>query len=141
MNRDLEGVPRFHLQWNVLVSLLHEAALAFQERPEHDVVFLAVETHRQVVAARLQVEKNACALVELTRNELEAHRDLAIVKIIDILGNGIREISERLDVVDELLVTRAIDRTRVLREATCRLTTEPLPSINTKNLCAAVVHD
>src|SRR6476659_8274569 len=91
LHGDLQRVPRVHLQRHVLASLLDETALAFYESPKHDVVFLAVEAHGEIVAVGLQVEEDARTLIELARHEFESHRDLAVVEIINILRNRIRE--------------------------------------------------
>ena len=66
-------MPGVHLQGNVLASLLNETSFAFHKRPQHDVVFLTVETNSEVVAAWFEIEENARALIELTSDEFEAH--------------------------------------------------------------------
>ena len=71
LNGDLQRVPRIHLQWNVLHPLLNETALTFYKRPEHHVVFLAVEAHREIVAVRLQIEQDSGALIELPATSLK----------------------------------------------------------------------
>src|SRR5437870_9266982 len=73
---DLHPVPLAELQRHVVRALLHEAALSLLEGPEHEVVLLAVEADRQVIAVRFQVEEDAGALIELAAEEAEAHRDL-----------------------------------------------------------------
>src|SRR5215831_19861858 len=56
MYGDPDLVPLVQLERHILRALLDEFADAFVERPEHQVVLLAIEAHRQVVAVRFEVE-------------------------------------------------------------------------------------
>src|SRR3954452_277545 len=127
---DLDRVPLLVGNVDVLGSLLDEAALALVERPEHEIVLLAVESHGEVIPVRLQVEKDAGALIEAAAEDLETHRDLAVVEVVDVLSYGVREVSEGLDVVDELLVARAIDGAGFVRQAARRLAPLPLAAVH-----------
>ena len=83
---DLHAMPFADLQVHVVRALLHEAAFAALERPEHEVVLFAVEAHGQVVAVRLEVEEDAGALIELAAHQAEAHRDLTVLEVRDVLA-------------------------------------------------------
>ena len=65
-------------------AFTHELAHALVERPQHQVVFLAVEPHRQVIAVRFQVEQDPRALVKRALDDLEPHRDLARTEVARI---------------------------------------------------------
>ena len=123
----------------VLGAFLDETSLAGLERPEHEVVFFAVEADGQIVAVRFEVEEDARALIELSGQQAKADRDFAVVKIIDILRDGVREIRVGFHTVDELFVFRAVNRARFRSEAGRRLAFDPLPSIDLQDGSPRVV--
>src|SRR5215510_5741673 len=98
MYGDLDLVPLVQLERHVLGALLDEFADAFVERPEHQVVLLAVEAHRQVVAVQFEIEEDSGAFVQLSFDHLEFHAHFSVLKIRNILGDRVREISECFDV-------------------------------------------
>ena len=61
MNGDLDLVPLVQLERHVLGALLDEFTDAFVEGPERQIVLLAVEAHRQIVAVRFEVEEDSGA--------------------------------------------------------------------------------
>ena len=66
------------------------AALVFEQ---DEVVFEAVGTQYKIVAVRLQVEDDACCLVDASSNALEAQFDLPGAEIVDADGNVIGQVS------------------------------------------------
>src|SRR5262245_31641173 len=140
MYGDLDLMPFVQLERHVLGALLDEFADAFVERPEHQVVLLAVEAHRQVVAVRLEVEEDSGAFIQLAFNHLELHADFAVSEIRNIPGDRIGEVGEGLHVVYELFVARAVDRARVLGQTARRVAAQPLAPVYGVGLPSAVVH-
>ena len=80
------------------VTLLHEAALPLVEGPEHQVVFLAVETDGQVIPVRLEVEQDDGALGRSDREEGpgEAERDEETAKGAHTAGHTLMVVAHWL---------------------------------------------
>src|SRR6516225_5276885 len=73
-------------------------------------VFERIGTHRQIIAVGLEIEQDAGALVDAAGNTFEAHRDLAVPEIINVLGHRVWEIRIGLDAIEKLPCTRNIGR-------------------------------
>src|SRR3954465_7542059 len=105
---ELDLVPCSQLEWNVLRAAFDKRSFAIVECPEDEIVLGAVEPDREVVAVRLDVEQNSRATIEHTANHLELHGDRSVREFRNVPGDRDREVGERVDVVDELLVSRAV---------------------------------
>src|SRR5438874_6296208 len=121
VDADLDLVPGPELERDVLAAPLDEASLPVVERPENEVVLRAIEPHGEIIAVRLEIEHDAGAAIEGAADHLKADRDLAVLEVLDVLGDGDREVRECFDIVDEFLVTRAVDSAGVVSESTGRL--------------------
>ena len=129
---------------DVLRAFFDEAALARFECPEDEVVLLAVEANGEVIAVCFQIEEDSGALIELSGQEAEANRDLAVAEIVNVLCHGIGKVCVGLHAVDELFVLGAVDRARFRGQAGRRLAFDPLPSIDLENVIVRdvpVAHD
>src|SRR5207249_9517870 len=67
--------------------------------------------------------------------------DLAILELVDVSGDGDWEIGERLHVVDELFMPRAVDRARLVRQPTGRLSTFPGATVDEDDIPPLLAHD
>src|SRR6516165_4802293 len=92
-------------------------ALAVFELPEHQVIFQAVGADGQVVAIRLQIEKDTGALIDAAGQSLEADADLAIGKVRDVGRDHIGKVGVSLHAIEKLSVALAIERARLVGNA------------------------
>ncbi len=114
---------------------------AFLELPKDQIVFKAVRPDRQVVAVGLEIEQDAGALIDATRQAFEADADFPVLEVFDILSHDIRIIGISLNAIEKFRVTIAIERTRLVGDAGRGLSLLPLPAINGQQLLAAVIFD
>src|SRR6185503_12989128 len=75
---------------------------------------------------------------ERSADHLEAHRDLAILEIVQSLVDRDRIVRERLDAFDEFLVARAIELACLVREAARRLAALPHSAVDEEHVLARV---
>src|SRR5262245_35492741 len=117
---------------------LDRRAFAFLEFPQHEVVLERIGTQRQIVAAGLEIEQDAGALIDAAGDALEAQRYFAVMKILDVLGDRVREIGERLHAIEELGIALAIERARLVGDAGRSLAFLPLPPVDGEHLVVAL---
>src|SRR5262245_39543615 len=116
----------------------YRGALALFEFPEHEIVFEWIGTQRQVITVRLEIEQNPRSLIDTAGNSLKAHGNLAVTKIVYVLGHDIREISIGLHAVEKFGVALAVERASLVGKSGRGLPFLPLTSIDHKHLVVAV---
>src|SRR5258707_9791274 len=109
--------------------------------PQHDIVFHAIKAHGQIIAIGFQVEQNPGTLIELSGDDLETNTDVAVMKVGDVSGDGVRKVSPRLHIVDELFVARSVNRASLLSQTAGRLTAQPRSPVKAQNALAAILDD
>ena len=81
------------------------------------------------------------ALIDAAGNPFEAHGDLAVAEVRDVLGDRIGEIGVGLHPVEEFGIAVAIERARLVGDAGCGLPLLPLPAVDGQHLVVAFALD
>ena len=124
-----------------IANPFHRGPLAFLEFPQDEIVLQGICAHGEIVAVRLEVEQDPGALIDAAGNAFEAHGDLAIAEVRNVLGNDIGEIRIGLNPVEEFGIAVAVERARLVRDAGRGLSLFPLPPIDDQHFVVAVVLD
>src|SRR5215470_15314353 len=135
-DRDLEIVPLAR-GGRGIANPFYGRAPALFEFPQDQIVFEWIGTEGKVIAVGLEVEKDSGTLIDAAGNAFEVHRNFSVVEIRYVLGNGVREIGIGLHPVEELGVSLAIDRPRLVGHSRRRLSLFPLPAIDRQYLVVA----
>src|SRR5215475_4656865 len=85
---DLEVVPLAGRGRRIAYPF-HRRALAFLEFPQDQIVFQGICADGEIVTVWLEVEQDSGTLIDAAGNAFEAHGDVAIAEVRDVLGDDI----------------------------------------------------
>src|SRR5215471_7650219 len=133
-------MPLLRRRWGI-ANPFDGTSFAAHILEEDQIILQRISAKNEIVAVELQIEDDAGGLIDAPCYRFKPQTNLAVFEVLQIFKHGERKVCVRLNVIQELGVSLAIESPRFIRQSSGGLSLGPFPAVHNQHLIVAIGTD